>query len=195
MTAYSNEDLLRGIFKKNNVVLKYIYKTYFYKVNAFVCSNKGTENDANDIFQESIIIIYRKIRKKNFSYSDNNFETMLFAVCRYLWLRELEVKRGTMISVNDVSNYSESIFDEELEEIVLLNERYKLYQDHFYKLGKDCQKILRLFFQQVTLKEIADRMGLVSESYAKKRKHQCKEYLIKSIKQDIEFKKIIENDQ
>ena len=36
-------------------------------------------------------------------------------------------------------------------------------------------------------------MGFTSESYAKKRKHQCKEYLVRSIKQDTEYKNIIEN--
>jgi RNA polymerase sigma factor (sigma-70 family) len=194
MAAYSNDELLKGILKNNHVVLKYIYKTYFHKVNAFVCANRGNENDANDIFQESIIIIYRKLKKRNIVSNENSFGTLLYTICRYLWLRELELKRGTMIAVSDVSNYSESIFDEELEEIVLMNERYRLYQEHFHKLGKDCQKILRLFLQQVALKEIADRLGLVSESYAKKRKHQCKEYLIRSIKQDTDFKKIIEND-
>jgi hypothetical protein len=37
-------------------------------------------------------------------------------------------------------------------------------------------------------------MGYASENYTKKRKHQCKEYLVKSIKQDSEFKKIIDYD-
>ncbi|MBN2805617.1 MAG: sigma-70 family RNA polymerase sigma factor [Prolixibacteraceae bacterium] len=194
MTAYTNEELLKGILKNNHVVLKYIYKSYFHKVNAFVCANNGTENDANDVFQESIIIIYRKLKKRKLVLDDKSFETLIHSICRFLWLRELELKRGAMVTVSDMSNYSESIFDEELEEIVLMNERYRLYQEHFQKLGKDCQKILRLFLQQVALKEIADRLGLVSESYAKKRKHQCKEYLIRSIKQDTEFKKIIEND-
>jgi hypothetical protein len=37
-------------------------------------------------------------------------------------------------------------------------------------------------------------MGFQSEKYAKKRKYKCKEYLVKSIKQDIEYKKILEDD-
>lgn len=193
MAAYTNEELLRGILRNNNVVLKYIYKAYFYRINAFICANSGDENDANDIFQETIIIIYRKLKKRKAKNKDNNFETLLYSISRYLWLKELEVRRGTAITIRDVTNFSESVFDDELEEIVLLNERYRIYQEHFNKLGKECQKILRLFFQQVALKEIADKLGLVSESYAKKRKHQCKEYLIRSIKEDLDFKKIFEN--
>lgn len=37
-------------------------------------------------------------------------------------------------------------------------------------------------------------MGYKSEKYAKKRKFKCKEYLITSIKQDLNYKKLIEDD-
>ena len=37
-------------------------------------------------------------------------------------------------------------------------------------------------------------MGYKSEKYAKKRKFKCKELLISRIKQDAEFKKILEDD-
>ena len=194
MTNFSDAELLRGILRNNNIVIKYIYKTYFYKVSLFVCSNKGDENDANDIFQEAIVVIYRKLKSNSRSFKDKSFESNLYAISRFLWLKELEIKRDTIIKVQDVTHYTENIFDDDFEEIVLKNERYKLYQDHFEKLGKDCQKILKLYFEKVSLKEIADRLGLMSEEYAKKRKHQCKEYLVRSIKQDTEFKKIIDND-
>ena len=75
-----------------------------------------------------------------------------------------------------------------------LNERYRLYQKHFTNLGKDCQKILQLYFDKVPLKNIAQIMGFKSEKYAKKRKFKCKEYLIKSIKQDLEYNKILSGD-
>ena len=56
------------------------------------------------------------------------------------------------------------------------------------------QKLLQLFFEKVSLKEIAKVMGYKSEKYAKKRKFKCKELLISRIKQDAEFKKILEDD-
>ena len=52
----------------------------------------------------------------------------------------------------------------------------------------------QLYFDKVPLKNIAQIMGFKSEKYAKKRKFKCKEYLIKSIKQDLEYKKILSGD-
>lgn len=193
MANYSNEELLRGILRNNNLVLRHIYKSYYHKINAFVCHNSGDENDANDIFQEAIIVMYRKIKDNSLQLENCAFETYLYSVCRLLWLKQLEKRRNTIVKVNDVNHFSESVYDDDLDEVVRKNERYKLFQDHFQKLGKDCQKILQLFFDKVPLKQIAEIMGLTSESYAKKRKHQCKEYLVRSIKQDTEYKNIIEN--
>jgi hypothetical protein len=53
---------------------------------------------------------------------------------------------------------------------------------------------LQLYFDKVPLKNIAQIMGFKSEKYAKKRKFKCKEYLIKSIKQDLEYNKILSGD-
>ena len=75
-----------------------------------------------------------------------------------------------------------------LMEDILLNEQYRLYRKHFRKLGKDCQKVLEMYFDKVSMAEIARRMGFASEGYAKKRKFKCKEKLIQLIKAVPSFK-------
>ena len=194
MANYSNDELLRGILSNNSVVLRHIYKSYYHKINAFVTRNSGDENDANDIFQEAVIVIYRKLKADNLVLESCTFETYLYSVCRLLWLKQLDKRKNNIVKVEEIHHYSESIYEDDIQDIARKNERYKLFQDHFQKLGKDCQKILQMFFDKVPIKQIAEIMGFTSESYAKKRKHQCKEYLVRSIKQDTEYKNIIEND-
>lgn len=194
MASYSNDELLRGILRNNSTILRYIYKSYYHKINAFVTHNSGDESDANDIFQEAIIVIYRKLKVGNLIIDNCSFETYLYSVCRLLWLKYLDKRKNNIVKVEEIHHYSDVIYENDIRDIAIKNERYKLFQEHFQKLGKDCQKILQLFFDKVPIKEIADLMGFTSESYAKKRKHQCKEYLVRSIKQDTEYKNIIEND-
>jgi RNA polymerase sigma factor (sigma-70 family) len=163
-------------------------------INAFVIRNKGDESNANDIFQEAIIVIYRKLKSDRLMIETCTFETYLYSVARLLWLKQLERRKNDIVKVEEVHHFSDQIYDDELVELARKNDRYRLFQEHFQKLGKDCKQILQLFFDKLTFKQIADTLGYTSESYAKKRKHQCKEYLVRSIKQDEEFKKIIEND-
>ena len=103
-------------------------------------------------------------------------------------------KKESIIKIDDMNIYSEQIIDDDFSELIQKNERYKLFQSHFANLGKDCQKILQLYFDKVPLKNIAQIMGFKSEKYAKKRKFKCKEYLIKSIKQDLEYKSILSGE-
>lgn len=194
MIGYSDEQILKGILRHDNLILQYIYKQYYYNINYFIRKNQGSEDDASDIFQEAIIIIYRKIKENDLVFEKSSFKGYLFSVCRLLWLKQLEKRRVEKEKLNDSLPYQEDLYDDSLNEIVTKNERYGLYQKHFGALSTDCQKLLQLFFEKVSLKEIAMVMGYKSEKYAKKRKFKCKELLISRIKQDAEFKKILEDD-
>lgn len=193
MIDYSNLELLNGILRNDTIVLQFIYKNYYSNINFFIKKNNGDDDDANDIFQESIIIMYRKL-KANELVIDCTFETYLYSVCRFLWLKQLEKRKIETENIKDKHEFNDDIYDDSLEKLADLNDRYKLYQKHFANLGKDCQKILQLYFDKVPLKNIAQIMGFKSEKYAKKRKFHCKEYLIKSVKQDLEYKNILNGD-
>jgi len=188
MINYSNEELLNGILRNDNVILQHIYKNFYYKVNLYIKKNSGNDEDANDVFQEAIIVVYRKL-KANDLIINCAFETYLYSVCKFIWFKQLaRVKSEKEMMVESV--VFESEFDHDFSELVEKNERFKLYQKHFQMLGSDCQKLLQLFFDKVPLKQIAQIMGFSGEKYVKKRKFKCKEYLVTSIKQDVSFKKI-----
>ncbi len=194
MIVYSDEQILKGVLRHDNLILQYIYKQFYYKISYFVKKNQGNEDDASDVFQEAIIVIYRKLKENDLVFQKSSFAGYLFSVCRFIWLKQLEKRRIERKKLNETLPFQENLYDENLVELVDKNERYGLYQKHFATLSTDCQKLMQLFFEKVSLREIAKIMGYKSEKYAKTRKYKCKEILIKRIKQDTEFKKILEDD-
>ena len=194
MITYSDEQILKGILRHDNLILQYIYKQYYYNINYFIRKNQGNEDDASDIFQEAIIIIYRKLKENDLIFEKSSFKGYLFSVCRFLWLKQLEKRRIERERLNESLPFQEDLYDDNLVELVDKNDRYGLYQKHFVTLSTDCQKLLQMFFEKTPLKEIAKVMGYKGENYAKTRKYKCKEILISRIKQDAEFKKILEDD-
>ncbi len=48
-------------------VIEEIYKKYASKIKAMVCTNNGDENDAADIFQESLVYIYNRSLNTEFA--------------------------------------------------------------------------------------------------------------------------------
>lgn len=191
MTHYTDEAILEGILLKDNDVLDSVYQKFYPQIKYLVTSNSGDEDDAQDVFQEAVIIIYNKLSNDQLQLTCS-FKTYLYSVSRLLWLKQLEKKR-----IKNEENYDETYVDAQVQEEGIIdvyeqNDRYRLYQDHFKELSEDCQKVLKLFMDKVPLKKIAEIMGYASEKYAKKRKYTCKENLVNSIQQDPKYKELLQ---
>jgi len=148
----------------------------------------------SDVFQEAIIIIYRKLKENDLLFENRSFEIYLFSVCRFLWLKSLQRRKTEKEKINESLPFNSEVYDDDLNLIVEKNERFLLYQKHFKNISSDCQKILQMFFEKVPIKQISQVMGFKSEKYTKTRKYKCKELLIERIKQDPAYKKLFEDD-
>jgi RNA polymerase sigma factor (sigma-70 family) len=179
------ENILQGLKDRDAKVLDYIYENFYHQIKVFISKNDGSEEDAKDIYQDALLVIYQKTVKNNLALSCS-FNTYLYSVCRLLWLKQLESKKQQKVTSVETEDFIE--LDSSVFEISEKNDRYNLYREHFYKLSYSCQKVLELFLAGIPLKEIANILGFKSEQYAKKRKHQCKEKLVNSIKGDPGFK-------
>src|SRR3989339_368770 len=120
MINYSNEELLNGILRNDSVILQFIYKNFYYKINFFIKKNNGDDDDANDVFQEAIIIMYRKI-KDNSLILDCSFDTYLYSICRFLWMKQLEKRKNEKERIYDNQEYRDDIYDEQLNRTVDMN--------------------------------------------------------------------------
>lgn len=187
MTKYSVEEILEGIRRNDFKVMQFIYKTFYTYVKYFIISNSGNEDDVKDIFQEALIIIFRKLTEECLEISCT-FKTYLYSVCRLLWLKQL--KKRKMKGEVSIDNEEFIELSDETRDLSEQTEKYKLYQKYFKKLSEDCQKVLTMSLEKTSLKKIAEVMGYKSEKYAKKRKYLCKEKLVNEIKKDPTFKEL-----
>ena len=184
---YTTEAILEGIGKSNNDVLNYIYSKFFPDTSRFVENNSGNSEDARDLFQEAIIVIYRKMKKAPIVLTCN-FRTYIYSVCRLLWLKKLEKKNDNLDIIK-----SDVILDQQIEDVSKSyeqTEKYRLYQKHFKQLPPDCQEILKLYLEKISAKEIAKKLGFAGEDYVKSRKYKCKQTLIMNIKSDNQFTEV-----
>jgi RNA polymerase sigma factor (sigma-70 family) len=185
---YSAEEILSGIKNHDKDVLTYIYESFYQQINFFVNTNSGTDEDAQDIYQEALIVIYKKINEESLTELDCSFNTYLYSVCKLLWLKQLErnkIKTADKIEKEELQDFGEDMMD-----IFEKDDRMSLYQKHYRMLSKDCQKVLRLTLNKLSLKQVANIMGYKSQKYAKKKKYQCKEKLIESIKNDPKYNEL-----
>jgi RNA polymerase sigma factor (sigma-70 family) len=189
MTFYTDVAIIDGLKKRDNGIIRYIYKEYYPTIKFLITTNSGTETDAEDVFQDALVVLYRKIASENLILT-SSFKTFLYSICRNLWLQRLDrrVFSNEFLEMEDLSELQDNFQHEQPEEE---NEKYRLFQQHFLRLSPDCQKVLRLFMGKTSLKEIADIMGFKTEKYAKTRKFMCKEKLKNTIMNDPYFRKYL----
>ncbi len=191
MKKLSDEEIITGLRKRDNRVLQYIYKNSFNPVKQLILSNAGSDFDAEDIFQEALIIIFKKLRDAQEFELTSAFNTYIYSVSRLLWLKQLRNIRK--IEIDPLNrDHEERIEFEPPSPVEDKDLRMAIYQRTLLKIPEDCQNILRLTAQDITSKEIARQLGFRSEGYVRKRRHYCKEYLITKIKEDPDYQAMIE---
>jgi RNA polymerase sigma factor (sigma-70 family) len=188
----SDDEIIHGLRKRDNRVLQYIYKNAFNSVKQLIISNAGSDNDAEDIFQESLIIIFKKLKDEPGFKLDCAFNTYVYSIARLLWLKHLrQIKKIHIDPLN--RDMEERIEFEEPSPVQDKDLRMAVYQRNLLKIPEDCQSILKLTAQNITAREIAERLGFRSEGYVRKRRHFCKEFLVNQIKEDKDYQAMLDN--
>ena len=154
----------------------------------YVMSNGGSQDDAKDVFQESIIVAFRQISNNSFKLK-TGFEAYLYGVSRLVWLKMLRnrsIHDRNIVKIEEPGvdyHPTETIIEEDLE--------MRLFRKYFLKLGEECQKVLQMISEGISYEDIAREMGYKSEKIVRNKKYKCKEALIKMIRADKEYQRII----
>ncbi len=175
---YTDDELITGIKSKNNLIVSQVIKDNIKKINQLVLLNNGSESDAQDLFQETMIVLYRKIQEKDFNLTCS-VGTYIYSIAKLLWLKELSKRsKGKLVDEN-----VDFVIDNnaEIQETIQKNERLKLFREKYEELSDDCKKVLHMFLMEIPLKEITQIMGYSSEQHTRNRRYRCKEALIKKI--------------
>jgi len=197
LDAYKIKDFEKDLLKNEKELFKKLFKKYFLIIKNYVYNNKGNEDDAKDLFQEAIIVIIRNIENNKID-KNVKFLSYLYSVSKYIWLKHIRKNKYIINQTEydqDIEEMREYSIFVDTTDIIDDSIEKGIFQRNFLKLGKKCQELLKLFFQKFSLKEIAEIMGFKSENYVKKKKYFCKEELIKLIKSDKEYQKIMKEKE
>lgn len=161
-------DLIRT--GRSDKALSTLY-SHFPMIRKMVRSGGGSATDAEDIFQEALILLVRNIQQRNFTLT-SKLSTYLYGVCRLLWKDEL--RRRSRPIPHELTQAPEEeqafLMDAEKEHQARLAERA------LNELGERCRELLLLFYHGgLKLKDIAARMGYSAENTAKNQKYKCLE--------------------
>jgi RNA polymerase sigma factor (sigma-70 family) len=170
-TDSKEQALLKGLAGNDRKAVETIYRAHYSMIQTLVINNSGTSDDARDIFQEAIIVLYEKAKSGSFELHAQ-LKTYIYAVCRRLWLKKLALNQRF---AGNLSNAAETIATEEdIELYEHRTEDFELMDRALQHLGEPCKELLESYYlRKKNMSEIAREFGYTNAENAKNQKYKC----------------------
>ncbi|MDF1696063.1 MAG: sigma-70 family RNA polymerase sigma factor [Saprospiraceae bacterium] len=166
VTILTNNNLKGG-----TKALKILYKNNYYMVENYILKNSGTKDDAKDIFQDSVVVFYKNLKKESFQLS-GKLSTYMYSIARNLWLKKL---RDNRISTSPIEDEKDSFSNQGSAQLDLeFTENQQMIGKLLREAGDRCKNLLKAFYyEKMSMRKIAETQGFSSEQIAKNQKVRC----------------------
>lgn len=169
------------IKKGDEEALVILYEANRRPITSFVVRNSGTLQDAEDMLQEALVVLWERVRAGRFEYTAQ-LGTFIFATVKNMWLRRLaRLRREVPSELDPDTNPANGVSPLEM---MIEDEQASLVREALDKLGEPCRKLLLLFYwEELSMVQIAEQLGFANAETAKSKKYQCKKSLEKLLKE------------
>lgn len=178
MTTNDNQTLA-GLRNKDRESYSILYRFYYPMVQSFVLKNNGSIHDAEDIFQETVIVLLEKVPMDDFELT-SSLKTYIYSISSNLWLKRLrEAKRMSNIEVKEVLDelHGTGVAKE--------HEQQRKVSTLMSKISAHCQRLLNMiFFRNKNIVQIVEEQGYTNIHTAQNQKYKC----IQQLKKEAEKK-------
>ena len=173
----TDREVVLGILNNSDDALNKLYVGYFPMILQFILNNNGDEDDAKDVYQEGIIVLYNKIKSGDFELS-SKLKTYLYSVCRRIWLKKLSQQSK---KTNNISDFEDVIStDVDIEDHEQKEEQFDKMQSALLHLGEPCKTIIQDFYiNNLSMHDISEKFGYTNTDNAKTQKYKCLQRLKK----------------
>jgi RNA polymerase sigma factor (sigma-70 family) len=182
---FSDIELIAAISGKKdpNEAILFIYQEYSRTTSSFMINYGASEQDADDVFQETVIAFIDIVQKGKFRMQ-SSIKTYLVSIARNIWRNEVKKRQR--------SDYREQQFEsgreqteEDISELISEWEKKKQLRDLVYELGEPCRKLLMLFYyENLSMKEILTYLPYENEQVVRNKKYKCLQQLTEIMKQN-----------
>lgn len=177
-TQFTDQEFLNGLRHGNSQALEALYKRYYPLVLKLIVSNSGSSDEARDIYQETVIVLYEHAQNPGFELKCQ-LQTFVYSVARRLWLKQLRKNGKTFLfkeeEENEIADVTTELSEHEARESDLEQMKKSLAE-----LGEPCQTLINDFYiNKLNMDEIAEKFGYTNANNAKTQKYKCLQRLKK----------------
>jgi RNA polymerase sigma factor (sigma-70 family) len=171
---YTDTELLTGLAAGNREAVTAIYKQYHSVLTKWILSRGGLEADAEDVFQEALVVLFEKAKSPEFCLTCK-LSTYLFAISKRLWFKKVE-KTANYYTLNtdEEEDGDFAAYDDDLQVFVEKEQQYDRLTKALSQLGEPCSSLLKAFYEErKNMQEIAAAFQYTNAENAKTQKYKC----------------------
>lgn len=172
--GYADGEIIAAIRegRPSDEMVRVLYRSHFGTLSRYVLNNSGSEQDAEDIFQEVLVNFIHLVSQDRFR-GESSIGTFLYAMNRHTWLNELK-KRGRAQAREEKYERAQDTVSPDAEALVAGREEKSLLASLVASLGDTCRKILTLFYyENLSMREILDATDYENEQVVRNKKYKC----------------------
>ena len=144
---FTLNDFIIGLEKDRDKFLRSIYKKYFPIALSYIIKNKGSRDDAKDVFQEALIAVLNYTKRETVK-KEIKLEVYLLAVCRFMWLKHMRKSRTDWFDEHDINIE----YDKELVDSIDKNLELTMFQKYFR--NKEIKNQIKISLNEISTKLI-----------------------------------------
>lgn len=174
---FSAQDFLDAYHKDEQRLRKYLrtieteWKPY---ISQQIKQMSGSEQDVDDVFQESIYELVANLGTGNFK-GKSTLKTYFTNICKYKWMGRL--RKDTRREEIRQEIFGGQEVAEIQDEIVSYEGLKGILAQLLEELGAKCKQVLTLWAEGLAYEEIVKQIDTDNPGTARKRKHDCVERL------------------
>jgi RNA polymerase sigma factor (sigma-70 family) len=173
---HTEQELLTELAAGRRSATESIYRQHYNTITKWILGNGGSEDDASDIYQESMVILYEKAQNVDFRLTCK-IGTYLFAISKNLWYKKVEQYQKMPVRLPDAAGQDDRIDWASDDDISAHQEREAYYAQlnvALDKLGEPCSSLLKAFYHKdKSMQDIAADFGYTNPENAKTQKYKC----------------------
>jgi len=167
----NEQALLQGLARNETKSVETLYRDHYNLIQALIINNNGSTDDAKDVFQEAMIVLYEKVRSGHFVLNCQ-IKTYLYSVCKRLWLKKLQQTNRYLLPAEELE--AAIPVEEDIEAHERINEEFEIMNKAIGSLGEPCKSLLEAYYlQKRNMQEIAVSFGYTNADNAKNQKYKC----------------------
>lgn len=156
----------------------------------YLMSRGCLKHDAEDIFQDAIIIFDKKVSKGEFR-GDSSIQNFIISIVKHCWLNHYRKikRRKSLIEVRP----PEPEIGYAVDKYYGMIKKRDMMKKILSSLGPRCKKILMMFCYRYETEHIATATGMSGPVQVRKEKYRCLNRMRIRVSEDPEFARYIKN--